>query len=118
MGLIRVSDYLSASNHADCFWSYFNGPGSTDVDNGSRCGRVVNEAERTNYLWKPAYWYWTSTARATDSANVWNVNSLLGSVSSHSASNSAGSVRPIINLKSNILYDSGVGTLVDPYKVQ
>ncbi|MGI6324543.1 MAG: hypothetical protein ACOXZS_01110 [Bacilli bacterium] len=47
------------------------GEGSTEVDNGRRCGREVNEAGRTNYLWKPAYWYWTYTARAASSTSVW-----------------------------------------------
>jgi type IV pilus assembly protein PilA len=116
-GLIRVSDYISASDHPDCFGSYFDGPGSTEVDNGRRCGREVNEAGRTNYLWKPAYWYWTYTARAAISASVWLVHND-GHVSSNSASYSSGSVRPIINLKSDILYDSGEGTLENPYKVQ
>ncbi len=117
VGLIRVSDYISASDHPDCFGSYFTGEGSAEVDNGRRCGRVVNEAGRTNYLWKPAYWYWTFTARAPTSTFVWTVHND-GHVSHTSASASTGSVRPIINLKSDIQYESGAGTLANPYKVQ
>ncbi len=117
IGLIQVSDYISASGHPDCLGSYFMGDGSAEVEYGNRCGRLINEAGRTNYLWKVAYWWWTFTARATHFNDVWSVNSH-GNVYHTSVLNSTVSVRPVLNLKSDILYNGGDGTLDNPYKVQ
>ena len=116
-GLIRVSDYLSASSAATCTGNYFDGPGSSTVDNGGHCGRITDEAGRTNYLWKSAYNWWTFTARAAASYHVWYVG-LAGSVSTNHADFASIGVRPVLNLKSDILFNNGSGTLASPYTVK
>ena len=116
-GLIRVSDYISASSADTCTGSYFDGTGSDTVDRGRQCGRIVNEAGRTNYLWKSAYTWWTYTARGTFTNYVWGI-SLAGSVNSIIISDTASSVRPILNLKSDIQYNDGNGTLETPYIIE
>jgi len=116
-GLIRVSDYLSASSAETCTGSYFDGPGSSTVDNGRHCGRITDEAGRTNYLWKSAYSWWTFTARATSSSYVWYVYRS-GYVGATNANNASICVRPVLNLKSDILFNNGSGTLASPYTVK
>ncbi len=117
IGLIQVSNYLSASNAETCVGSYWNGGESSAFnEQGRHCGRIVNEAGRTNYLWKSYHW-WTFTVRATNSTNVWNVDSS-GSVANTSSSNESRSVRPVLNLQSDILYGGGNGTLGNPYTIQ
>ncbi|MFA7688964.1 MAG: DUF6273 domain-containing protein, partial [Bacilli bacterium] len=116
-GLIRVSDYLSASSAETCTGSNFDGPGSSTVDNGRHCGRITDEAGRTNYLWKSAYSWWTFTARAAGSNSVWTVRSP-GHVYGHSADYASIGVRPVLNLKSDILFNNGSGTLASPYTVK
>ncbi len=118
VGLIKVSDYLSASNIETCVGSYWTGEGSSAFnDQGRHCGRIVNEAGRTNYLWKYSYSWWTFTSQATTSTHVWNVHST-GLVIGTSASGESGSVRPVLNLKSDILYGGGNGTIGNPYTIQ
>lgn len=116
VGLIRASDYLSASNHERCVGSYWyiEGTSSEFNGNGTYCGRVVNETGRTNYLWKSYSWC-TATARSTAS-RVWRVNT--GGSIVHDSPSTGLPVRPVINLKYDVLYDDGEGTLAEPYKIK
>ncbi len=117
VGLIRVSDYLNTSNADTCTGSYFTGIESELVDRGKHCGRIDNEEGRTNFLWKPEYPIWTFTAVATNSNFVWRIHPT-GHVGNEGAINAAAGLRPVINLKYDIFYDSGKGTLKDPYKIK
>ncbi|MFA7689230.1 MAG: prepilin-type N-terminal cleavage/methylation domain-containing protein [Bacilli bacterium] len=118
-GLIRASDYLSASNHENCVGSYWNplNPEDNFNDNGSHCGRITDEAGRTNYLWKSAYNWWTFTAFGSSTSYVWRVRDS-GFVYAQNAYNTSIGVRPVLNLKSDVLYNDGSGTLAIPYTVQ
>ncbi len=97
-GMILASDYLSTSGSALC----------STVDN-TNCGA-------NNFLFKTSYWYWTITASGFSQSSVWIAFSE-GYIGGYDAYYE-GSVRPVINLKSNILYDTGAGTLASPYKIK
>lgn len=116
VGMIRVSDYLSASNSESCVGSYFTVESSNDIDLVGHCGRKQKENVTTNYLLKSYYW-WTLTASDKTHKNVWAVFPT-GYVNVNSSNNTTMSVRPVINLKSSVQYLSGNGTIETPYKVK
>jgi len=109
-GMIRASDYLSTTSSDLCTGSYY------ETDNNNRdCG--VTGGVSTNFLYKSAYHYWTYSAAGPSPREVWIVHSG-GFVVSIDASSPALGVRPVLNLKSDITYKSGSGTLADPYIVE
>lgn len=114
IGLIRPSDYISTSDAETCTGSFWRR--EYDIDSGGYdCGEI--EGISTNFLYKDKKWcWWTLNARAESSSNVWHV-SFSGYVGTDYASNSC-SIRPVLNLKPNIFYDKGEGTLVNPYTVK
>ena len=117
VGLIRASDFFNSSSAATCTGGYYYGDGSWEVDGGRHCGRIVDsETVRTNYLWKEEYHWWTSTAFAKNSNHIWRISDS-GYVSETYVTNASIAVRPVINLSNNIIYESGTGTLSDPYKI-
>ena len=97
MGLLSLSDYIYASRDPNC-------------------KSVSTKACRNyNYLALKKSW-WLATADSEDSYSVYSV-SRNGYIKKENASNYA-LVRPVIYLNSNVLYDSGNGSLEKPYKIR
>lgn len=99
VGMIRPSDYIYSSSAATC-----NAYNQTD------CGT-------NNYLAKTSYNYWTLNAYSMDSANIWTVLST-GAVNYNNANNAFISIRPVLNLSSDVNWYSGNGTLTNPYTIK
>lgn len=99
VGLLKASDYLSSSTSTTC-----------DAYNQVACGNG-------NYLYKSSYWYWTHNADYSSASSLFRVYTD-GSLNQIDASNDEGSVRPVISLKSSVLYKDGKGTLVEPYRIK
>lgn len=67
-----------------------------------------------NYLAKFKRSYWTLTADSTNSYNVYNID---GSIKLRQAGATSG-VNPVLVLTKNLVFDSGKGTLEEPYKIK
>lgn len=79
------------------------------------CTKILSvSCQNYNYLVTDFEW-WLATASLKNTTLVFGVND--GVVSSSNASNYKG-VRPVVYLKSDILYVSGNGTETNPYKVR
>ena len=74
------------------------------------------------YLYNPSitsHWWLSSSYRYNDSnAFEWFVHWSAGGISNFSVANGGSAFRPVINLKSNVLINSGSGTSEDPYTVK
>lgn len=110
-GLILPSDYISTSSASTCTGSYQ----TTGNNTGKDCGILANGTV-TNFLYKSNYDWWTMEARAVETTYVWRV-SAVGYLGGGSAANTALYVRPVINLKTTVLYNGGDGTLANPYRI-
>ncbi|MFA5408091.1 MAG: hypothetical protein WC343_04890 [Bacilli bacterium] len=101
VGLINPSDYISTSASTIC----------------NTWGQVTCGTEG-NFLAKVGqYSFWTLNALNLPS-NVWIVSSD-GSLTPGSANNSSTiSIRPVINLSKDVLWNSGTGTLASPYTIK
>lgn len=97
MGLLTLSDYIYASRDPNCK------------------SVTTKSCRNYNYLATKKSW-WLATADSEDSHTVYYV-SRNGYIKKENASNYA-LVRPVIYLNSNVLYDSGNGTLEKPYKIR
>lgn len=108
-GMIRVSDYLSTTSSNICTGSYYY------LENYNRdCG--VTNGVSTNFLYKSSYSWWTQIAWGSTSTNAWSIRS---TGEANTASTTAFIyVRPVLNLKSDIIYKNGAGTLASPYIVE
>lgn len=108
-GLIRASDYISTSSATTC---------ATTPNNSTDCGKLA-DGTVTNFLYKENYPWWTSIAYAYYRTEVWYID-MSGYIFMFDASQNtnAGSARPVLNLKLNILYVNGAGTLTNPYVVE
>ena len=96
-GLLTLSDYLYASVDPNCK------------------SAESKSCRNYNYL-VIKYEWWLITANSANTYNVYSVQSN-GSVIDAYASNHA-LVRPVVHLNSNVLFESGKGTLEKPYKVR
>jgi prepilin-type N-terminal cleavage/methylation domain-containing protein len=99
IGLINPSDYISTSTNSIC-----NSSNNTNCSNN-------------NYLYKADYNWWTLSARDGTTSYLWYVSSN-GALYIQSANIGVVSVRPVINIKLNVLYDGGEGTLSNPYRIK
>jgi hypothetical protein len=106
VGLLLPSEYISTSSSSSCTGSY-----KSTANYNNECG--IENSTSTNFLYKSAYNYWTNTALNgyTDTAflivTAGNINNSLVNI--------ARAVRPVINLKSTVLYSGGDGSLANPY---
>ena len=97
MGLLTVSEYLYASLDPNC----------KSVETKS--------CMNYNYLSIDDEW-WLATANSEDTSTVYKI-AKYGAVEADIAGNYA-TVRPVIYLKSSVLFKSGKGTFEKPYKVK
>jgi type IV pilus assembly protein PilA len=103
-GLIKASDYMSTSSSANC---------DRNVRN---CGVLDDFVTLTNFLYK-GYSWWTMTANGKNYYEVWAVHPG-GWLDRDYICYDYAVVRPVINLKPNVLYNSGDGTLASPYTIK
>ncbi len=97
IGLITVSDYVTAS-----------------IDPG--CKTITSkECQNYNYL-AVGYEFWTLTGAASDSYSVY-FSQRNGNIEAKSAASYA-NIRPTILLNGKVLYKSGKGTEKNPYKIR
>jgi len=104
IGLITGKDYLYASLDAACLTS-----SKTTGDQGVTC-------KNENYLYKPAYNYWSLTGDET-SVNIWPIKSS-GALGAPIASNTNSNVRPVLTLINGLYVDKGDGTFDNPYTLK
>lgn len=103
--LLKTSDYINASGNSSCTGSYQ----TSGNNNGNNCAS-------SNYLYKSAYSWWTANANSTSKTTVWAVETT-GALTSREMS-SAAAVRPVINVRPTVIYNSGDGSLSSPYKIK
>lgn len=104
VGLINPSYFIMTSSNPNSNESF------ADVNDTSL------EAGVNNFLRKTEYVFWTNNAYNGNGGRAWHVGAV-GRVSYSFTTNAYG-IRPVINLKEDILYKSGVGTLSDPYVIK
>ncbi len=100
VGMINVFDYIRTSSAELCF--------STEQ---TICGSAYN------FLHKPEYRFWTLNSPINLSSSVSSIHSD-GSIYHKAAFSTTVSVRPVINLRSSIIFKGGNGTLSDPYIIK
>jgi type IV pilus assembly protein PilA len=106
VGMINTSDYLSTALSSSC----------------DATGKQ-SECKNNNFLYKASYSYgwWTINARTDYTFLVWAIGQygdLVNTDCSSSFRDSPKTIRPVINLKPEVLYNSGSGTLANPYKIK
>jgi prepilin-type N-terminal cleavage/methylation domain-containing protein len=105
VGLILTSDYISTSSSGDCTETW-----------QTACGT-------NNFLYKTNKWYWTANAMsytfaASHSYFVYTNGEISGYVQYVIPNVTiAGIIRPVLNLKLNVIYEDGDGTLINPYRI-
>ena len=115
VGLMYPSDYGYATaggtttNRATCM--------STAIY--SWYGSEVSDCYNNDYLYKSRYNQWTLTPWSSPANYVFFLGSYYGSFGGSNASNTVGSVRPSVFLKSNIsITDVGTGTAESPFQLK
>lgn len=92
--------------------------GLITMDEALFAGGKYNVANNSYYLRTGTSYYTMSPygfLASNIQANIWYVNST-GSINGSNPSSNR-SIRPVINLKSNVIYKSGTGTSADPYRI-
>lgn len=97
LGLLTLSDYMVASIDTSCKSS------------------KTKSCQNYNYLAKDFDW-WLVTANKEDNSTVFKVDR--GGVITTDNASTYSIVRPVIYLNSNVLYDSGDGSLENPYVIR
>ncbi len=97
IGLLTVSDYLSASIDSNC-----------TVTNSKACQNYNYLNNRTDF--------WLATAQSNTSSQVYLVNT--GGVVKESTASAYCNARAVIHLNSNTLVKGGTGTEKDPYIIK
>lgn len=97
VGLIQASDFISTSPLPAC-----------DSYNQVVCSTG-------NFLYKPNYHYWTLNTQSEEGKSIWKIYSSLSFIK---ADNANIYVRPVINLKPDVLWAGGVGSLFNPFKIK
>ena len=95
IGLINVKEVLEPSLDKNCTTTYAISCTNYNYLNRINTGWTLNVSNEKSYL-------------------VFNSNG--GAISTRNAS-SSNTIRPVININSNILYKSGTGTNEDPYVI-
>lgn len=98
VGLIQASDFISTSPSTSC-----------NAYNQTIC------STSGNFLYKPSYHYWTLNSQSGTDNFIWKVYSSLSLVNSDSSNIY---VRPVINLKSGVLWAGGTGSLSNPFRIK
>ena len=112
IGLMYPSDYGYATSggttkdRAACLAKELRNWNSSDF----------SDCKGNNYLYNSSFGQWTLTPYSADASNVFCVGGD-SYVNYHSVS-SAGPMRPVLFLKSNILVDKGTGAKSDPYTLK
>lgn len=106
VGLLSIWDYMNASDNDLCKETYQSGGASNPC---SYTGSSVN-----NYLFKNKYNTWTVNGLFGTTDKAWYINNT-GQITTGAVDNSTISVRPVLNLKKEVSYLTGSGTLEDPY---
>jgi len=99
IGLMYVSDYYYAAS--PIYWSY--------------SGNKYNTAINDNWMYS-GFIEWSITRRSDDTINSFYVN-YAGDVYNKDVYNYAYGVRPVFNLKSNVVWMGGDGSQNSPYRV-
>ena len=99
VGLINTSDYISTSSSNSCY--------HTDH---LACGT-------NNFLLKSNYNWWTINANSNSSSSTWYV-STNGQIDFGIVTGSGRLLRPVLNLKKFVFYNSGDGSLNNPYTIK
>ena len=99
IGLIRLSDYIFTSTEESCLE-----------------GNIF-DCKNDNFLYKIEYNWWSLNAVEGSIHSLWIIDSS-GNFVSSIANNETVSVRPIINLRWDVLYAGGDGTLNNPYQIK
>jgi len=106
IGLMYVSDYMYAASPT--YWSY-SGNNSSDATADYRA--AIND----NWMYLGVY-EWSITRRSDGTTYLFPVNNA-GDVGYNLVYNNYGGVRPVFNLKSNVVWMGGDGTKNLPYRV-
>lgn len=109
IGLLTISDYMNASDNVLCKETYQSDGSSNPC---SYTGSDVN-----NFLYKESYNHWTGTGLLNTDNKSWYINNA-GQITSGPVDNSIISARPVLNLKKEVEFLRGTGTLADPYIIE
>lgn len=111
VGTINTVDFIYTSDNKVCNSSYL------ETGSSNECAYNPSTGTINNFLQKSKYLYWTLNARSDVNNMAWNITNS-GLIGSTIVNLTASSVRPVLNLKLDTKFLTGVGTIEDPYRLE